>query len=164
VLAVHDGPEAQVLKVLDGKGQVVLEKPASTTGCTRILPDGERLLLICRENKQTFRQLYRLKDATRLWSVPLPAGCSDDYQYACLSPDGARLASYIRNSPGNNRAIDKDGRYTFTIAVLDLATGAELLRQELPFREEITPFRQPRWTDDKTIELIPADFLYRICG
>ncbi|HUT12586.1 MAG TPA: HEAT repeat domain-containing protein [Thermoguttaceae bacterium] len=164
VLAVNRDRETKPsgLKVLDGKGQVVLEKWPVPTGCVRLLPDDERLLLACDEGNQRVRQLYRLKDGSRLWSVPHPLAHAGEFDYACLSPDGARLASFIRQSPGNNRAIDKDGRDTFMIAVLDLTTGAELLRQELPFREKPAHYRQPRWTDAKTIELISGDYLYRI--
>jgi len=164
VLAVNPNRETKPsgLKVLDGKGQVVLEKRPVPTGCVRLLPDDKRLLLASDEDNQRVRQLYRLKDGSRLWSVPHPIVHAGEFDYACLSPDGARLASFLRKGSGNNRAIDKDGRDTFTIAVLNLTTGAELLRQELPFREEPAHYRQPRWTDAKTIELISQDYLYRI--
>ncbi|NQU20411.1 MAG: hypothetical protein HQ567_03945 [Candidatus Nealsonbacteria bacterium] len=147
------------LTVLDLQGRSVWKKPLSTLGDVRVLPDENRLLLRHRDNGPV-RELYSLKDGRRLWSVPVEkARCL--YDSARLSPNGTRLAFFMR-TPRETSAAAPDGRFTFTLALLDLATGAELLREELPFREKTDCRRPPRWIDERTIELMPADYLYRV--
>jgi hypothetical protein len=50
----------------------------------------------------------------------------------------------------------------FTLTMLDLRSGEQLLRQEMPFLEQVTHVRKPRWTNAKSVELVLGDYLYRV--